>query len=97
MPKSEAQKTDELEMLREKLEKLTEANRENQRAYKKRRRDKGEVLVAVWVPRARVAELQQIAKAMCLEKPKSKKESLWSAGGPSYRESTWLELHKCQT
>lgn len=74
MPESKVQKTDELEILREKLEKHTEANRKNQRAYKKRRRDGGEVLVAVWVPKMRVDELKHIAKAMCLEKPKSKKD-----------------------
>lgn len=82
MPKAKSQKKSELEILKDKLEKVTEANRENQRASypkgtawyaEKRRREKGEVLVAVWVPKKRVAELKQIAKAMCLEKPKSKK------------------------
>lgn len=56
----------------ERLNKLIEQDRKRGAAYRKRRNQKGQVRIAVWVPKHRADELRKIAQAMCLEKPRAK-------------------------
>lgn len=87
-----------------KLEKYLDARRKRQTAYRRRRNQKGQVRIAVWVPKHRADELRRIAQAICLEKPKAQKDPFGAPVIPvtgktpgwsyiqSSRDEVWLHM-----